>query len=65
MNNEFDFHSLIRLDNHPEILYFCVDEIKRKWNLPSFQMWVSQTFGEKIASAIRDKQDHYASFLVS
>ena len=38
--------------------YFCVVEIKRKWNLPSFQMWVSQTLGEKTTSATWKKQDH-------
>ena len=38
--------------------YFCVVEIKRKWNLPSFQMEVSQTLGEKTTSAAWKKQDH-------
>ena len=38
--------------------YFCEVEIKRKWNLPSFQMWVSQTLGEKTSSAAWKKQDH-------
>ena len=26
-------------------------------------MWVEQTFGEKTASGIRNKQDHYPEFL--
>ena len=39
------------MENLSLTFYFCVVEIKRKLNLLSFQMWVSQTFGEETSSA--------------